>query len=169
SGTDFFAKVSKEWQAPLDTLNTPNTRKATFRIGFVLGRDGGGLPPLATLTKCFLGGKLGSGKQWLSWIHIEDVGRMFCWAIESEALGHYNATAPHPVTNEEFMATLREQLHRPWSPPAPAFVLRLLGKVMAPDPSLALISSRILPKRAMEEGFGFEFPDLESAMKNLLQ
>ncbi len=167
-GTDFFAEVSRVWQAPLDTLDTPGTRKATFRIGFVLGKDGGGLPPLATLTKCFLGGKLGSGKQWLSWIHIEDICRMFRWAIESEAAGHYNATAPNPVRNEDFMAALRTQLHRPWAPPAPEIALRLLGKVMVPDPSIALISSRIIPKRACDEGFSFRYPELREALQSLL-
>jgi uncharacterized protein (TIGR01777 family) len=168
SGSDYFAEVSRVWQAPLDKLDTPGTRKATLRIGFVLGKDGGGLPPLATLTKCFLGGRLGSGKQWLSWIHVDDVCRMFRWAIENEARGHYNAAAPNPATNETFMRALRKHLHRPWAPPAPAFALRLLGKVMAPDPSLALISTRLSPKRALQEGFRFRYPELDGALKDLL-
>jgi uncharacterized protein (TIGR01777 family) len=167
-GTDFFAEVSKRWQEPLDRLETPRTRKVSLRIGFVLAADGGGLPPMAAATRAFVGGTLGSGKQWLSWIHVDDLVAMMQWAIEGEAEGHYNATAPNPVTNAEFMKTLREVLHRPWAPPAPALVLRAIGKVMAPDPSLALLSSMVLPKKALDEGFEFRYPELETALKSIL-
>ncbi len=170
AGVDYLATVAKAWQAPLDSIDTPQTRKVTLRIGFVLGKDGGGFRPMATMTKFFLGGRLGSGKQWISWIHIDDLCRMFRWAIEQEAAeGHYNATSPNPVTNEDFMGALRKAMHRPWAPPAPAFILRLLGKVMAPDPSLALISTRVLPKRALDEGFQFQHPELRQALGQLLK
>ena len=167
-GNDFFAEVSKRWQEPLDRLETPGTRKVSLRIGFVLAKDGGGLPPMAAVTKAFLGGTLGSGRQWLSWIHIDDLTDLIRWCIDGRATGPYNASAPNPVTNKEFMGTLRKALHRPWAPPAPAFALRLLGKVMAPDPSLALLSSRMIPRRALDEGFVFKFPHLMPALQDLL-
>ena len=108
-----------------------------------LGRDGGALPVLEKLTRLFLGGAVGSGRQFMSWIHVADVVRMFVAAIEQmELSGVFNATAPAPVTNAEFMRELRRALHRPWSPPVPAPLARAGAWLMGSDGDLALLSSR---------------------------
>jgi uncharacterized protein (TIGR01777 family) len=139
-----------------------------LRIGFVLGRESGALPVLSQLTKLFLGGAVGSGRQYISWIHLEDLVQMFVAAIEREDLsGTFNAVAPNPVTNAEFMRELRRALHRPWSPPAPEFAVRLGARLMGSEPSLALVSQRCAPKRFAEAGFVFQFPQLVSALNDL--
>jgi uncharacterized protein len=167
-GDDFLATLGQQWQEPLERYETPGTRKVWFRIGFVLGKEGSGLQPMAMAAKLFVGGTLGSGKQWISWIHIEDLVGLFIWAIETAAEGPVNATAPHPVTNKDFMMELRKTLGRPWAPPAPEFALRLIGKVMTPDPALALMSQRAMPEIATRQGYAFKYADLGPALRSLL-
>ncbi len=104
----------------------PQTRKVVLRIGFVLGHDGGALPLLSKMTKLFLGGAAGNGRQYISWIHLADLTAMFSAAVTDEKLsGIFNAVAPNAVTNAEFMRELRRTLHRPWSPPVPEFAVML--------------------------------------------
>ncbi|MEO6875587.1 MAG: TIGR01777 family oxidoreductase [Opitutaceae bacterium] len=153
-GTDFSAKVCEAWEKALfDDYLGP--RRVALRIGLVLGRDGGALKPLADLTRWFLGGSAGNGRQYLSWLHIEDFCRMVRWAIEHpEARGAYNATGSSPVTNKEFMRDLREALHRPWSPPTPVWAVKFGARhIMKVDPSLILTGRRCLPRRLLTEGF----------------
>ncbi len=139
----------------------PKTRKVLLRIGFVLGKDGGALPVLAGLTKRFLGGAVGNGKQYISWIHLADLAQMFVEAIERETLiGVFNGTASAPVMNKEFMRELRRVLHRPWSPPAPEWMVKIGSHLMGSEPSLALASQRCVPQRFLEAGFKFQFADL---------
>jgi NAD dependent epimerase/dehydratase family enzyme len=123
---------------------------------------------MAKATKLFVGGSLGSGRQWFSWIHIADAVGLFRWAIENSANGVYNATAPNPVRNEVLMKTLRSILRRPYSPPTPAAILRLAARFVEPDPTLALISTRALPVRALAEGYQFQFPVLMPALQDLI-
>jgi uncharacterized protein (TIGR01777 family) len=168
SGTGFLAEACREWEAALDTNSLPATRCVTLRLGVVLGRDGGALPQLARLTKLFLGGAVGNGRQVMSWIHQTDLNRIFLAALENEGWrGPFNAVAPNPVTNAEFMRELRRVLHRPWSPPAPAFAIRLLAPLMGTDPSLAVEGQRVLPKRLLEAGFSFQFPQLDAALEDI--
>jgi uncharacterized protein (TIGR01777 family) len=170
NGSDNLAEICGQWEAAFDSANFPKTRRVLLRVGFVLGRDGGALPVLEKLTKWFLGGTVGSGKQFISWIHIADLTRMFMEAIEREKLsGMFNASAPNPVTNREFMRELRRTLHRPWSPPAPEFAVRFGSRLMKSEPSLALAGCRVAPKRFLEAGFRFRFPDLREALKNLYE
>jgi uncharacterized protein (TIGR01777 family) len=146
----------------------PETRRVLLRIGFVLGRDGGALPVLAGLVKWFLGGTAGNGKQFISWIHAGDLSRMFIGAIERDELnGTFNAVGPNPVTNREFMRELRRALRRPWCPPAPEWSVKLGSRLMGTEPSLALVGCRVAPKRFLEAGFRFQFPELPGALKNL--
>jgi hypothetical protein len=141
-----------------------------LRIGFVLGRDGGALPVLEKLTRWFLGGRVGSGKQFTSWIHVADLTRMFAGAIERENWsGTFNAVAPNPVTNGEFVRELRRSLHRPWSPPAPEWAVKIGSRLMKSEPSLALAGCRCVPKRLLEAGFRFQYPSLPDALKNLYE
>ena len=166
NGQDTLAQICREWEAA--AAKTPDTRQVTLRIGFVLGRAGGALPVLTKLTKFFLGGAVGSGKQFISWIHLADLVQMFVAAVENEKLsGTFNAVAPNAVTNAEFMRELRGALHRPWSPPAPEFAVKLGARLMGSEPSLALVSQRCEPKRFREAGFEFQYSNLSSALENL--
>ena len=166
NGQDTLAQICREWEAA--AAKTPDTRQVTLRIGFVLGREGGALPVLTKLVKFFLGGAVGTGKQFISWIHLADLVQMFVVAVEDENLsGTFNAVAPNAVANGEFMRELRRALHRPWSPPAPEFAVKLGARLMGSEPSLALVSQRCEPKRFREAGFEFQYSNLSSALENL--
>jgi uncharacterized protein (TIGR01777 family) len=170
NGSDNLADICRQWEYAFNSIVMPKTRKVLLRIGFVLGRNGGALPVLEKLTKWFLGGRVGSGKQFVSWIHIADLTRMFVEAIEHENLkGIFNAVAPNPVTNSEFMRELRRALHRPWSPPAPEWAVKFGSRLMKSEPSLALAGCRCAPERFLEAGFGFQFSNLRGALKNLYE
>ena len=167
-GTDFTAEVCRQWEGAFDELQLPATRKVVLRLGVVLGRQGGALPVLEKLTRWFLGGAVGSGRQFISWIHVADVVRMFVAAIEQSELNRaFNCTAPAPVTNSEFMRKLRRALHRPWTPPVPAPLARIGAWLMGTEGELALLSSRCVPRRFSEHGFHFQFPNLRDALADL--
>jgi uncharacterized protein (TIGR01777 family) len=168
SGRNNLSNICRDWENAFAATNFSNTRKVTLRIGFVLGHGGGALPVLSKLTKLFLGGAVGNGRQYISWIHLADLVQMFVAAVENEKFsGTFNAVAPDAVTNAEFMRELRRALHRPWSPPAPVFAVKLGARLMGSEPSLALVSQRCAPKRFLEAGFKFQFSDLPGALVNL--
>jgi hypothetical protein len=167
-GSDPLANVCRQWEAAFVTASLPPIRKVTLRIGFVLGRDGGALPVLRRLTRCFLGGAAGSGQQYVSWIHLADLVAMFVAAVEDEKIsGTFNAVGPQAVTNGQFMRELRRVLHRPWSPPAPEFAVKLGARLLGSEASLALVSQRCVPKRLLAGGFKFQFTDIASALSDL--
>jgi uncharacterized protein (TIGR01777 family) len=167
SGFDRLAEICQQWEGVFNSANVPKTRKVLLRIGFVLGRNGGALPILEKLTKWFLGGRVGSGKQFISWIHIGDLMKIIVTAIENKDVSSvFNATAPNPVTNKEFMRELRRALHRPWSPPAPDWAVRFGSRLMKSEPSLAHVSCRAVPKRLTDGKFQFQFPQLRTALGN---
>jgi uncharacterized protein len=167
-GTGFSVDVCKRWEGELKSQQLPNTRTAILRIGFALAANGGALGRLATLTRFGLGGTVGSGRQYISWLHIDDLNRMFQWCVENqEASGVYNATGPSPVPNATFMAALRRALHRPWSPPAPPFAVRIGAYMMGTDASLALTGRRCLPTRLLDEGFSFKNIDLDESLRSI--
>jgi len=168
NGSGPLAEVCRDWEAAFTSTNAPYTRKVILRIGFVLGRDGGALPVLSRLTKFFLGGPAGDGGQYVSWIHQADLLRAFVATAEQERFfGTFNAVAPDPVTNGEFMETLRAALRRPQSPRVPAFAVRLGARLMGAEPSLALMSSRCTPERLLASEFKFQFPELAGALQDL--
>ena len=167
-GDDFVSEVCKKWEAAFDSIDSPNTRKVLLRLGVVLGRNGGFLHILSRLTRWFLGGQVGDGRQYISWIHIADLSRIILHAIDQERLTDvFNATAPNPVTNAELMRELRRALHRPWSPPVPEFAARIGSRLMGTEASLALVSQRCIPKRLLEKNFVFEFPNVRQALANI--
>jgi len=167
-GNDSLAKICQQWESAFTAADTPQTRKVTLRIGFVLGRDGGALPVLSKITKLFLGGAVGSGRQYISWIHIADLAQMFVISIKQDKLtGTFNAVAPGATTNADFMRELRRALQRPWSPPAPEFAVRLGSWLMRSEASLALISQRCVPKKFLEAKFQFQFSNLRGALADL--
>jgi len=168
--SDFSAGVCREWEAALATAATPRTRQVLLRIGLVLGPGGGALGPLTGLVRWFLGGTVGSGRQYLSWLHVDDMSEIVRQAISRpDFSGAYNACAPQPVTNADFMRELRGALRRPWSPPAPEWAVRLGARYLfATDADLALTGRRCVPARLTAQGFRFRFPELKPALADLV-
>ena len=162
AGTDFLARVCVEWEREA-TAVSDITRVVLLRTGIVLSRDGGALPRMALPFRFFAGGAIGSGQQFMSWIHRDDWIAMTIWAMSAAVDGPINLTAPRPVANADFARTLGRTLHRPSALPVPAFVLRLaLGELA--DTAL-LSSQRAVPHVALANGFEFRYPDLEQALR----
>jgi len=164
-GSDFLAQLCRAWEdAALEAAAL--TRVVQLRTGLVLGRDGGALPRMARPFQFMAGGRLGSGRQFYSWIHLEDWVRLVEWAMaRSEIRGPLNATAPAPVTNAEFARALGRALHRPAWVPAPAFALRAILGEMAD--AMVLGGQRVIPERALEAGFSFVHPTIDEALAAL--
>ena len=156
------------WEAAVADMRSP-VRRVVLRISFVLTSDGGGaLARLERITRCYLGGAIGSGRQWISWIHIDDFVRIVGRAISDPRMaGVYNVTAPDPRPNADFMRALRRALGRPWSPPTPAWAVHLGCWLMRTEPVLALTGRRAIPQRLLAEGFAFGHPDLDQALAAL--
>jgi uncharacterized protein (TIGR01777 family) len=160
--------ICRQWEGAVKNHPTPATRRVILRIGFVLGRGGGALGTLEKITRFFLGGRVGSGRQYISWLHMADLHNIVLEAIGRDDLsGAYNVCAPRPVTNAQFMRQLRHAIGRPWSPPAPAWAVRLASIPMGTDPDLALSGRRCIPKRLLEQNFEFQFTDLAKALQDL--
>jgi uncharacterized protein len=163
-----MVETCRLWETAFQAAPLPNTRRVLLRIGLVLDRDGGALSVLGKLTKWFLGGAAGDGRQYVSWIHLADMNQMFIDAIErDDLLGVFNAASPNPVTNAEFMSELRRALHRPWCPPAPVWAVRFGSRLMKTDPALALTGRRCRPARFLRLGFKFQFPELRGALRKI--
>jgi uncharacterized protein (TIGR01777 family) len=169
-GSGFAAEVCQRWEEFIHEIELPGTRRVILRIGSVLGRGNDQLTRLVRLTKSYLGGSIGSGEQYISWIHLNDLSEMFRWSIERPYVqGTYNATSSNPITNREFMRELRTALGRPWSPPIPDFAVKLGAKfVLRTEPSLALTGQRCIPRRFQQQGFEFRHPDLAQALRDAL-
>jgi uncharacterized protein (TIGR01777 family) len=165
TGGDYLAEVVIEWERAARELNNTTTRLVMPRIGVVLGTDGGMLKMVAPLFKLGLGGKLASGKQGVSFIHIEDVVKAFQFFIENEKTdGIYNLTAPNSVINKEFTKALAKILKRPAIFPVPAFAIRLVfGKAA----SVVTEGGFVYPKNLQRDGFDFEYPEIDEALKAL--
>jgi uncharacterized protein (TIGR01777 family) len=166
SGEDFLAKVCVEWEAAAREAEELGVRVARLRIGLVLALEGGALAEMLLPFKCGVGGPLGGGAQWWSWIHVQDLVRMILWCLDTESVqGAINASTPTPVRQRDFARALAGQLGRPSFMPAPGFVLRtVLGEF-----STELLSSRRLqPRAALDAGFTFEHCDLDAALGALL-
>lgn len=168
-GAGFLAEVARQWEAAFAAECPARTRGVALRLGVVLGRRGGAFPPMARATKAFLGGRAGSGRQGISWILIDDLEEIFLRAVNDDAMrGTFNACAPEPASNAEFMRTLREALGRPWAPPAPAFAIEIVApRVLKTDPSLLLEGQYAVPARLLAEGFRFKARQLVSALTAL--
>jgi len=164
-GSGFLASVCIAWEAAAMKAATI-TRVVLLRTGLPLDAAGGALPRLALPFRLFAGGRLGSGQQYWSWIHLQDWIRMVRWAIDaSEINGPLNVTAPAPVTNQELAKALGRALHRPALAPAPAFAIRLVLGEMAD--AMVLSGQRVLPAKATRNGFEFRYPDLESTLQQI--
>lgn len=168
AGQGFPVETCLLWERAFDALELPATRKAVFRIGFVLERGGGALLTLSRLARIGLGGAAGNGRQYISWLHMADLNRMFDFALmDDDVRGVYNVTGPEPVTNSEFMRELRGVLGAPWSPPIPAPLVHVGAFLMGTEGDLALTGRRCMPRRLLEQGFTFQYPELGGALQNL--
>lgn len=163
-GSDFLARVCVEWERVAATGKAFGMRVACVRAGLVLSSDGGALAKLLPLFKAGTGGRVGSGKQWYSWIHIDDTIGIYLLALD-RIDGAIDATAPHPVRNAEFVETLARELNRPALLPAPPFMLKLaLGEAA----TIVLDGQCVLPARAQAEGYAFRYPQLHGALRAVL-
>ena len=163
-GQDFLAGVCLEWETEAYKATQAGMAVALLRTGLVLGTDGGALPQLLTPFRLGLGGIVGSGQQWYSWIHIDDIVGLYLMAIDG-ADGIFNATAPHPVRNRDFTAALAHALHRPAIIPAPAFAMHLL---FGDGATVVLDGQRVLPARAQQAGYRFRYETIEAAFTALV-
>lgn len=164
---DFLGKTVQDWENKAKQARSYGARTAFMRFGVVLGNDGGALPLMALPYKLFAGGTVGSGQQWVSWVHVNDVVRAISFAVENERLqGPVNVTAPSPLRMKEFGKVIGNVLKRPHWIPAPAFAMKL---ALGQKSKLVLEGQKVLPEVLLENGFEFEFPVLEMALRDLLR
>jgi uncharacterized protein (TIGR01777 family) len=165
-GQDFLADLCRDWESATEDAAEAGVRTAVVRTGVVLGQGGGALAKMLPPFKLGVGGPLGNGKQWVSWIHVDDLASLFVFLIEHpKAAGAFNGTAPQPVTMKELASALGRALHRPAVFAVPAPVLRIaVGEVA----DVLLTGQRVEPRRARELGFQFRFPDVDSALRDVV-
>jgi uncharacterized protein (TIGR01777 family) len=166
-GKGFLVEVADQWEASSKQVESLGTRHVIIRTGVVLGSEGGAFPRLLTPFRFFVGGPLGSGKQWLPWIHLHDEVKAIRFLMEKEDLnGPFNLCAPEPITMKEFSQTLGKIMRRPSWLPIPGLMLRLLFGQMAEE---ALLSGqRALPRRLLDGGYRFKYPNLNPALEEIL-
>jgi len=163
---DFLADVCVEWEREALAAEGSGVRVVMARTGIVLGAGGGALGKMLTPFKLGAGGPLGNGRQWMPWIHVADLARLYVHAADTAAIrGPMNATAPHPVRNAEFTKALGRQLHRPAFMPAPYIGLRIVFGEFA---QVLFASQRVIPKVALDTGFVFQYPELAGALREIL-
>ncbi len=166
----FSIEVIREWERALEEARTPHTRKLPLRITMVFGRQSGVFPVLRRLARFGLGGKMGGGRQFVSWIHEEDFCRAIEWLIEHDELtGPINLAAPNPLTNAEMMQLVRKECGAPLGLPATEWMLEIGAFFLRTETELILKSRRVVPGKLLASGFQFRFPDLENALRDLEQ
>ncbi|MEP7213546.1 MAG: TIGR01777 family oxidoreductase [Acidobacteriota bacterium] len=168
AGTTFLSEVCTEWEAESRRAEDAGIRTVLLRTGIVLSKDGGALAAMLTPFKFGVGGVVGSGKQWMSWISLDDMVGIINFAIEQENIrGAVNAVAPNPVTNEEFTKALGDVLYRPTFLPLPAFAVNMVFGEMGD--ALLLASTRVIPKRIEDAGYKFEYTDIRKAIEHAVK
>ncbi|MFH1336384.1 MAG: TIGR01777 family oxidoreductase [Candidatus Zixiibacteriota bacterium] len=166
-GTGYLPEVAQKWELSTQEVESLGVRHVIIRTGIVLGKDGGALPRLIQPFRFFVGGPLGSGKQWFSWIHLKDEIRAIHFLMENENLnGAFNLTAPSPLAMKDFCKILGQVMHRPCWLKVPGFMLRLIMGEMAE--ALLLTGQRVQPKRLLEAGYQFLYPEAEPALQQIL-
>ena len=166
-GSGFLPDVCLGWEEAAESVSKAGIRVVNVRFGIALSKDGGALAKMMTPFKIGMGGKIGSGTQYMSWIAMDDVTGAIYHTLTTDSLnGPVNLTAPNPVTNKEFTTTLGEVLKRPAVVPIPAFAAKLAFGEMAND--LLLASTKVAPKRLSDSGYKFQYPELENALKHVL-
>jgi uncharacterized protein (TIGR01777 family) len=164
-GTDFLARLCVEWEEAAKSVESAGVRSTELRVGVVLDKEGGALAKMLPPFKLFAGGPVGSGKQWLSWIHHEDLVGLFVAALDTpDYRGAVNGAAPNPVTNKEFAKALGRALHRPAFVWTPGLALRvLLGEAA----NVITTGQRVLPRKALSLGFSFQYPTIDAALAEI--
>lgn len=164
-GSDFLAQLCVDWEKEACGASRPETRLIVLRTGIVLERSGGALAEMMRAFRFFAGGRLGSGRQYMSWIHRLDWIEIIRWLVQTTAVaGPVNATAPHPVTNREFARQLGRAMRRPSLLPAPAFALRI---ALGPMADSILTGQRVLPAVALKHGYHFRYPEIDQAFRGI--
>lgn len=168
-GDNFSAHVCKLWEETFNDIITPLTRKVFLRIGLILGKDGGILPPFINLARFGLCGRQGDGTQYISWMHEQDFVHAIQFAINHPIEGTYNCTAPEPVTNAAFTTAIRKAMHIPIGIPAPALFVKIGGAIIGTEAELLLTGRRVVPAKLLREGFDFKYTSLAPALENILK
>ena len=164
-GNDFLSKTVQQWENEVSKSSQLELRTVLCRFGIILDQQEGALSKIAFPYKSFIGGPIGNGRQWMSWIHIDDVVKGISFIINNEQInGQVNFTAPNPVTMNEFGKTLASVLHRPHWLPVPSFALRLLLGEMS---TLVVNGQKVLPEKLLENGYQFKYSNLQLALKNI--
>lgn len=167
-GDDFSMNVAKSWEKVFYDVHTDKTLKTAVRTSIVLGKNGGAFIPLKRLIQLGFGGKNGNGNQFVSWIHELDFARAIAFIIDNKITGSVNVVSPKPERNVDFMRKLRQAVHIPFGISVSKTLLKIGAKIIQTEPELVLKSRNVVPKRLTENGFVFEYHDLEKAFKNLL-
>ena len=169
-GSGFSVDVCQKWERTLSEAVTPNTRKVALRLAMVFGEGAGGvMEAYLNIVKLGLGGTMGSGKQYVSWVHLEDFLRTLEWIVaHSELSGAINCAAPNPLPNREFMATLRKSANQPIGLPATKWMLEIGAIALGTETELLLKSRRVVPTRLLESGFVFKYPTVVEAFQQIL-
>ncbi|NWF92168.1 MAG: TIGR01777 family protein [Syntrophaceae bacterium] len=165
-GSDFLARIAAEWEGEALKAREKGARVVITRFGIVLGEKGGALGRMIPLFKKFIGGPIGSGKQWFSWVHIQDLAEAFIFLLKHpEISGPVNLCSPNPVRNRELARALGKALHRRSFMPAPGFMIKL---VLGEFGSVILEGQRVIPKKLLEKGFVFQYPNIEKALQGIV-
>ncbi len=165
-GNDFLARLAYDWESEALNAQKKGARVVMTRFGIVLGKDGGALGQMIPLFKFFLGGPLGSGRQWFSWVHMRDLVEAFIFLLDKKEIsGPVNLCSPEPVRNKELGAAIGRVLHRPSFMPAPGFMIKL---ILGEFGSVLLEGQRVIPKRLLDAGYKFKYPGIDEALKNII-
>ena len=165
-GDDFLARIAVEWEGEALKAKEKGARVVITRFGIVMGEKGGALGQMIPLFKKFIGGPIGSGRQWFSWVHIKDLAEAFSFLLKHpEISGPVNVCAPNPVRNKDLAIALGKALHRPSFMPAPGSMIKL---VLGEFGSVILEGQRVIPKRLLESGFAFKYPAIDKALQEVV-
>ncbi len=166
AGDDFLAKLAYDWELEALSAQDKGVRVVITRFGIVLGKNGGALGQMIPLFKYFLGGPLGSGRQWFSWVHMHDLAEAFIFLLSHKDIsGPVNCCSPHPVRNKDLGDAIGKVLHRPSFMPTPGFMIRL---ILGEFGDVLLKGQRVIPRRLLDAGFQFRYPEIEAALKSII-
>jgi len=166
AGTDFLARLAYDWESEALKAQQKGARVIITRFGIVLGKSGGALGQMIPLFKFFLGGPLGSGRQWFSWVHAHDLVEAFIFLLQKKDIsGAVNLCSPQPVRNKELGNAIGRVLHRPSFLPAPGFMIKL---ILGEFGSVLLEGQRVIPRRLLDAGFKFKYPEIDEALKSIV-
>jgi len=167
NGDDFLARIASEWEGEALKAREKGARVVITRFGIVMGEKGGALSQMIPLFKKYIGGPIGSGKQWFSWVHIKDLSEAFAFLLKHpEISGPVNVCAPNPVRNKDLAKAIGKVLHRPSFMPAPGFMVKL---VLGEFGSVILEGQKVIPKRLLDSGFTFQYPEIDKALQGIVE